>query len=37
MLAALGLRGSSGVAADDPGVEMTGQSSDVVVATILGS
>jgi membrane protein len=35
VLAALGLRGSSGVAADDPAVQIIGQSVNAVVATVL--
>jgi membrane protein len=35
VLAALGLRGSSGVAADDPAVKIIGQSVNAVVATVL--
>jgi membrane protein len=35
ILAALGLRGSSGVAADDAAVELIGQSVNAVVATVL--
>ena len=35
MLAAFGLRGSSGVANDDPSVQIIGQSVNAVVATVL--
>jgi membrane protein len=35
VLAALGLRGSSGVAANDPAVQIIGQSVNAVVATVL--
>ena len=35
ILAALGLRGSSGVAADDAAVQLIGQSVNAVVATVL--
>ena len=34
-ITALGLRGSSGVAADDPAVQIIGQSVNAVVATVL--